>query len=103
MLAPSESDDLPPYVVAAGRTVPVPYNGSVARMSFGPVAAARARRWLREGGFDVLHLHEPATPSLSLLALWAAEGPVVATYHAAADRSRALSAWPPCCGPRWRR
>lgn len=92
VLAPSESDDLPAYVVPAGRTVAVPYNGSLARVSFGPVAAARARRWLREGGFDVVHLHEPATPSLSLLTLWAAEGPVVATYHASADRSRALSA-----------
>jgi phosphatidylinositol alpha-mannosyltransferase len=70
----------------------VPYNGSLARVSFGPVTATRARRWLSEGDFDVLHLHEPATPSLSLLALWAAEGPVVATYHASSDRSRALSA-----------
>ncbi len=92
VLAPSESDDLPSYVVPAGGTVAVPYNGSVARVSFGPVAAARARRWLREGDFDVVHLHEPATPSLSLLTLWAAEGPVVATYHASSDRSRALSA-----------
>ena len=70
----------------------MPYNGSVARMSFGPVVAARVRRWLHEGAFDVLHLHEPATPSLSLLALWAAECPVVATYHSSNDRSRALSA-----------
>ena len=92
VLAPSESDDLPPYVVPAGRAVPVPYNGSVARMSFGPMAAARTRRWLHYGAFDVLHLHEPATPSLSLLALWAAECPVVATYHSSNDRSRALSA-----------
>src|SRR3954447_18245089 len=92
VLAPSESEDLPPYVVPAGRAIPVPYNGSVARMSFGPVAAARVRRWLHEGDFDVLHLHEPATPSLSLLALWAAECPVVATYHSSSDRSRALSA-----------
>ena len=92
VLAPTESADLPPYVVSAGRTVAVHYNGAVARMSFGPVAAARARRWLREGDFDVLHLHEPATPSLSLLALWAATCPVVATYHSANDRSRALSA-----------
>ena len=92
VLAPSESGDLPGYVVPAGRAVAVPYNGSVARVSFGPVAAARARRWLHEGDFDVLHLHEPASPSLSLLALWAAECPVVATYHSSSDRSRALSA-----------
>ena len=92
VLAPSESDDLPAYVVPAGRAVAVPYNGAVARMSFGPVAAARVRRWLHEGRFDVLHLHEPATPSLSLLALWAADCPVVATYHSSNDRSRALSA-----------
>jgi phosphatidylinositol alpha-mannosyltransferase len=92
VLAPGESADLPGYVVPAGRTVAVQYNGAVARMSFGPLAAARARRWLKEGHFDVLHLHEPATPSLSLLALWAAECPVVATFHSMHDRSRALSA-----------
>ena len=92
VLAPSESDDLPPYVVPAGRAVPVPYNGSVARVSFGPVMAARVRRWLHAGAFDLLHLHEPATPSLSLLALRAARCPVVATYHASNGRSRALTA-----------
>jgi phosphatidylinositol alpha-mannosyltransferase len=92
VLAPGERTDLPPYVLTTGRTVAVHYNGAVARMSFGPVVAARTRRWLRDGDFDVLHLHEPATPSLSLLALWAAECPVVATYHSLHDRSRALSA-----------
>jgi phosphatidylinositol alpha-mannosyltransferase len=92
VLAPTESTDLAPYVVSAGRTVPVTYNGAVARMSFGPVVAARCRRWLRDGKFDVLHLHEPTTPSLSLLALWAAECPVVATHHTASGRSRALAA-----------
>ncbi len=95
VLAPSESDDLPSYVVPAGRTVPLHYNGAVARVSFGPVAGARVRRWLREGDFDVLHLHEPTTPSISLLALWAHPDrgcPVVATYHTSNDRSRALSA-----------
>jgi phosphatidyl-myo-inositol alpha-mannosyltransferase len=92
VLAPTEADDLPPYVVAAGRAVPVPYNGAVARLSFGPVAAARVRRWVRDGRFDVLHLHQPEAPSLSLLALWVADCPVVATFHSSHDRSRALSA-----------
>ncbi|MDA2813752.1 glycosyltransferase family 4 protein [Nocardiopsis sp. RSe5-2] len=86
---------LPPHVVPAGRAVPVPYNGSVARLAFGVRAAARVRRWIREGGFDVLHVHEPAAPSLSLLACWAAEGPIVATFHTSNPRSRAMSASAP--------
>ncbi len=92
VLAPGEDDGVPDYVTLAGGAVPVPYNGSVARLSFGPVVAARVRRWLRDGRFDVLHLHEPATPSIALLALWAAECPVVATFHTANVRSRAMSA-----------
>ena len=92
VLAPSEQAPMPPYAVSAGGALPVPYNGSVARVSFGPVVAARVRKWLREGRFDVLHLHEPATPSISLLALWAAECPVVATFHTSNVRSRAMSA-----------
>jgi len=93
VLAPSEDEgDLPAYVVSAGRAIPVPYNGSVARVSFGPVVAARVRRWLRAGEFDVLHIHEPATPSIAVLALWAAEGPIVATFHTSQVRSRAMSA-----------
>ncbi|GHC88918.1 GDP-mannose-dependent alpha-(1-2)-phosphatidylinositol mannosyltransferase [Nocardiopsis terrae] len=83
---------LPDYLVPAGRPVPVPYNGSVARLSFGPRTAARVRRWIAEGGFDVLHIHEPAAPSVSLLACWAADGPLVATFHTSNPRSRAMSA-----------
>ena len=82
--------DLPPYVVPAGRAVPVPYNGSVARLVFGPLSLARTRRWLRDGKFDVLHLHEPTVPSVSMLACFAASGPMVATFHTATARSRAL-------------
>ncbi|GAA5002142.1 glycosyltransferase family 4 protein [Actinopolymorpha pittospori] len=93
VLAPADDDTpVPPYVVSAGRAVPVPYNGSIARLAFGPVSATRVRRWIRDGQFDVLHIHEPATPSLSLLALWAAVGPIVGTFHSAMPRSRAMSA-----------
>jgi len=91
VLAPTEDDEaLPDYVVPAGRAMPVPYNGSVARLAFGPVSANRVRRWLAGGRFDVLHIHEPAVPSLSLLALWAASGPIVATFHTSMLRSRAM-------------
>jgi phosphatidylinositol alpha-mannosyltransferase len=100
VLAPADDDTpLPAYVVPAGRAVPVPYNGSVARVNFGPLSAARVRRWLREGGFDVLHIHEPATPSLSLLACWAATGAMVGTFHTSNLRSRAMSAAFPILEP----
>ena len=93
VLAPADEDSpLPPYVVPAGRAVPLPYNGSVARIAFGPVSTARTRRWLARGEFDVLHVHEPLTLSLSLLAVLSARGPVVATFHTAMTRSRALAA-----------
>ncbi|MET8254754.1 glycosyltransferase family 4 protein [Micromonospora sp. NPDC005197] len=93
VLAPADEDSpLPEYVVSAGRAVPLPYNGSVARIAFGPVSTARVRRWLTNGDFDVLHVHEPLTLSLSLLAVLSARGPVVATFHTAMTRSRVLAA-----------
>jgi phosphatidylinositol alpha-mannosyltransferase len=100
VLAPADDDTpLPWYVEAAGRAVPVKYNGSVARLTFGPVSAARVRRWLGDGDFDVLHLHEPISPSLSMLALWAATGPIVATFHTANLRSRTMQAAFPILRP----
>jgi len=93
VLAPGdeETPDLPAYVVTAGRSVPIPYNGSVARVQFGLVSAARVRRWLRDGDFDVVHVHEPATASLSLLACMTYDGPLVGTFHMATTRSRFLA------------
>ncbi|MFI7101637.1 glycosyltransferase family 4 protein [Streptomyces sp. NPDC050161] len=100
VLAPADDETpLPPYVVSAGRAVPVPYNGSVARLNFGFLSAARVRRWLQNGGFDVIHIHEPASPSLGLLACWAAQGPIVATFHTSNPRSRAMIAAYPILQP----
>lgn len=100
VLAPADDETpLPPYVVSAGRAVPVPYNGSVARLNFGFLSAARVRRWLHDGAFDVIHIHEPASPSLGLLACWAAQGPIVATFHTSNPRSRAMIAAYPILQP----
>ena len=74
-------------VAVVGRAVGIPANGSVAPLSFGPGAAARVRRTLKVYGPEVVHLHEPLIPSLSLLALWATDAPTVGTFHAAADAS----------------
>lgn len=77
---------------SVGAALPVPYNGSVARITFGPVTAARVRRWLVDNQLDVLHVHEPLAPSVSLLSLVASSVPVVATFHTATPRSRLLRA-----------
>jgi len=96
VISPADDDTpLPDYVVSTGRAVPVPYNGSVARLAFGFLSASRVRRWVKEGAFDVLHVHEPAAPSLSLLACWVADGPIVATVHTATPRSRVMHASAP--------
>ncbi|EID80890.1 MULTISPECIES: glycosyltransferase family 4 protein [Rhodococcus] len=92
VLAPASDDiDLPDFVVSAGRALAIPYNGSVARLSFGPAASARVRRWISDNNFDVLHIHEPNAPSLSMLAMRVAEGPIVATFHTSTTKSLVLS------------
>ncbi|CAM3221760.1 alpha-(1-2)-phosphatidylinositol mannosyltransferase [Mycobacterium intermedium] len=92
VLAPvSPHTSLPDYVVSAGKAIPIPYNGSVARLRFGPATHRKVKKWLLEGDFDVLHLHEPNAPSLSMLALNIAEGPIVATFHTSTTKSLTLT------------
>ncbi|SEO96043.1 glycosyltransferase family 4 protein [Trujillonella endophytica] len=101
VLTPAEHEESLPaeHVTFAGRTVPIPYNGSMASVQFGPISAARVRRWLREGHFDVVHVHDPAPPSIGLLVLIIAKGPIVATFHAATVRSKWLAVWGPVVRP----
>ncbi|MEY2722872.1 MAG: hypothetical protein RIS57_779, partial [Actinomycetota bacterium] len=101
VLAPAldESDVKEDFVVVAGRPVAIPYNGAVARVLFGPVAATRVRQWIHKSDFDVMHLHEPAIPSLSLLACSIAEGPMVGTFHVAAPKQKVAFAIAPLLEP----
>jgi phosphatidylinositol alpha-mannosyltransferase len=100
VLAPViDETKIPSYVTSAGKPIAIPYNGAVARVLFGPIAFARVRQWIGQGDFDILHLHEPAIPSISLLVCWAAEGPMVGTFHAAAKRQKAIFAIGPILEP----
>jgi glycosyltransferase involved in cell wall biosynthesis len=101
VLTPAEREEslTDPWLTFAGRTVPIPYNGSMSSVQFGPVSAARVRRWLRDGHFDVVHVHDPAAPSIGLSVCMMAEGPIVATFHAATVRSKWLTAWGPIVRP----
>ena len=93
VLAPTSDESvLPHWVTSGGAPISISYNGSVARITFGYKATKRVQRWIENGNFDVLHIHEPLTPSLSALACWSARGPLVGTFHSAMDKSRILSA-----------
>ena len=94
VLAPvtDEGGHIEPWVVSAGRPISIPYNGAIAKVIFGPLASSRVKQWIANGNFDLLHLHEPAIPSLSLLAGWAGDGPMVATFHAAANPQKVANA-----------
>lgn len=86
IVAPASGPE--PGIFVAGRPFPVPANGSVARICFSRSASRRLSRMIEREGFDLLHLHEPAIPSISLLSLWASGStPIVGTFHASASRS----------------
>jgi len=87
------------YVVNAGKPISIPVNGSIAKILFGPVASSRAKQWIASEDFDLLHLHEPAIPSLSLLACSAAEGPLVGTFHVSTQKKKAIYAIGPILEP----
>ncbi|WP_290704962.1 MULTISPECIES: glycosyltransferase family 4 protein [Gordonia] len=92
VLAPAGSGvRLPDFVVSAGPALAIPYNGSVSRVTFSPHAYRELRRWIDDGRFDVLHVHEPNAPSLSMLSLVVADGPIVTTFHTSTTKSLFLS------------
>lgn len=88
----SDETALESWVTSGGDPISLTYNGSVARVSFGLRATKRVRQWLQSYEFDVVHVHEPLSPSLSSLTCWAAKGPLVGTFHSSMDRSRILQA-----------
>jgi phosphatidyl-myo-inositol alpha-mannosyltransferase len=69
-------------LVATGRSVPVPANGSVAPVALSPMALGRALRHLRAWQPDVVHVHEPFAPGLPMgLLLARRRHSEVATFH----------------------
>jgi phosphatidyl-myo-inositol alpha-mannosyltransferase len=83
-------------VIAIGRSVIVPANGSLPNIILSPRAIFRIKRVLELEQFDVLHLHEPMTPVTCISVLALARAPIVATHHASGDlgwMKPAIPAW----------
>lgn len=101
IIAPATDPE--PEIFAAGHTLGIPYNGSVARLCFSPAANRRLAERLSRGDLDLLHIHEPASPSVSLLSLRLTKIPIVATFHASAERSLAYRFAKPVLAPLMRK
>jgi phosphatidylinositol alpha-mannosyltransferase len=72
----------PPDVIPVGRSVIVPANGSLPNIVLSPRSVSAIRRAFESERFDVVHVHEPMTPAISVAALALARVPCVATFHA---------------------
>lgn len=80
-------DGAPPdtFVTPLGNSLPTAVNGSIAPLAPDPSAALRTIRALRDEEFDVLHVHEPLSPGVSMTVTLMHTAPLVATFHAAGD------------------
>ncbi len=64
-----------------GSTAPLPFNGSIARIAIDPMLSWRVRDILQRECFDILHIHEPLVPGLSITALRFSHTLNVGTFH----------------------
>jgi phosphatidylinositol alpha-mannosyltransferase len=81
--APAEPREVPEHFVPLGRSVGVASNGAISNLSLFPAGGVGAiRRELRDGDYDVVHVHEPVVPFVGWNAVLGARSPVVATFHA---------------------
>jgi phosphatidylinositol alpha-mannosyltransferase len=107
ILAPGRHPGPRDDALIVGRAVPVRGNGSVARISFGPQVASVVGDALRDAAPDIIHVHEPLVPSVSMHAVLRANAPVVATFHSNVGRERVGSLWfrlaVPMIRPVWNR
>jgi phosphatidyl-myo-inositol alpha-mannosyltransferase len=77
--------DPPANVIPIGRSVIVPANGSLPNIILSPRSYFRMRAAFAREQFDVLHLHEPLTPTPCVTALAIATCPIVVTHHASGE------------------
>ena len=103
VLAPAGRRPVEPWVHAVGRPVKLPYNGSVVPICFSWRSWREIRDVVRASSPDVVHAHEPMSPSTSMFAVLSARRPVVATFHSFLDRSRLLELTTPALRAVWRR
>jgi phosphatidylinositol alpha-mannosyltransferase len=76
-----------PHLIRVGRSQPIYANGSQARMTLGLGLTKKLRKVFARGKYDIVHVHSPLSPILPILAIEAADCPVVGTFHTYFDKS----------------
>ncbi|HLI52388.1 MAG TPA: glycosyltransferase family 4 protein [Thermomicrobiaceae bacterium] len=92
-----EEDD--GHLYKLGTSMPVPSNGSTARITLSPLITGKVREFLQREAFDVIHLHEPLAPMLPIWVLRYSDSVNVGTYHAARQSTLAYYSWKPLLAP----
>ena len=81
--ADPERREIPDYLIPLGRTAGFSANGAVSNLAPFPAGGMLApRRELRQGDYDVIHIHEPIVPLVGWNAALGARVPAVGTFHA---------------------
>ena len=75
-------------IVVSSRVTPVPAGGSISRISLSPLLPSRVKTLLREEKFDIVHIHEPVVPLLSVAAVYFSKSVNVGTFHACHNTPR---------------
>lgn len=79
----TDEDILGDHVIkVSGAVSPVPFSGSTARITLSPQVYRRVKQILKDEKFDVVHVHEPGVPVLSLVVLRHSHALNVGTFHA---------------------
>jgi phosphatidylinositol alpha-mannosyltransferase len=84
----TDEDVLSDHVIkVSGAIVPVSFSGSRARIAYAPAVYRRVKQILKQENFDVVHVHEPAVPMLSLVVLRHSHAVNVGTFHAYREKN----------------
>lgn len=79
----TDEDVLSDHIIkVSGAILPVSVSGSKARVTYSPQVYQRVKKILREEKFDVVHIHEPTIPMLSIAVLRHSHAINVGTFHA---------------------
>lgn len=92
---PPQRREPPERFASLGRTVGIKANGSMSNLAVSSESLLALRGELRNGGYDIAHLHEPVAPLVCWDALGSARLPLVGTYHAHSENvlTNGAAAW----------